>query len=452
MYKSKKRIACVGNMNNNLFSVVRHLRNLGYSADLFLVNEFEHFTPQSDTFDLQSINNIIYEVNIQNDDILKINRRKLFSVFEGYDFIIACGFSVAYLTYSGVCIDMVIPYGSDFYELPFLERDNSKSVYVNLQKKQIAKYQKKGIESAKDVIWDVTNDKFEEIINRFRLNGKRHKCTLPFLYTPEFSWKNSEKLKLECCYRDEMEKLRNNFGFIIFNHIRQSWKNPIDEWSQKGNDKIFKAFSGFIKKVNLNSCLIVFEYGSDISESKQLVRDLGIESNVKWFPITQRKDIMGMISYADIGIGEVGDNGWFSYGAIFEFLAMKKPVIHYRNDKQYSDREIELYPMYDASNEEQILNALTQCFLKPLEAEQRGEMAYEWFIKTAVNKPLKIITKAIDSKTTTLLKIRKKLMKYVLLMEDMIFYQKLMNKINLRFEQFLINRALRNIGRTNHLV
>lgn len=435
------KIACVGNMNNSFFSVVRHLRNLGYSADLFLVNEVEHFKPQSDTFDLQSINNMVYEVDIPDQDILKINKSRIFSIFEGYDYIIACGFSVAYLTYSAVNIDMVIPYGSDFYELPFFERDNSRSDYVNLQKKQVAKYQKKGIECAKDIILGVTNDKFEKLIERFQLKGKRHRYTLPFLYTPEFSWKNAEHLKQQCLYRDEMERLRANFSFIAFNHIRQSWKNPVDEWSQKGNDKIFKAFSNFIKKVNANSCLIVFEYGSDVSDSKKLVQDLGIVDNVFWFPITQRRNLMGMITYADVGIGEIGNYSWFSYGAIFEFLAMKKPVIHYRSDKLYQNRESDLYPMYDAANEEQIYEALNQCFLNPSEAERKAAMAYEWFIKSAIDKPLKIITSAIDSTKPDSLKIKKRAKKFILFFQDIIFYQKLLNKLNFRRELFLNRKS-----------
>jgi hypothetical protein len=446
MLKSKIKIACVGNMNNSFFSVARHLRNLGYSADLFLVNEFEHFKPQSDTFDLQSIKNIVYEVNIPDEDILKIDKRKIFSIFEHYDYIIACGFSVAYLTCSGVIIDMVIPYGSDIYELPFFEGDGTRSEYVNLQKKQIAKYQKKGIVAAKDIIWDVTNDNFEQIVDRFQLKGKRHKYTFPFLYTPEFNWKNADYLIQNCLYKNEMEKLRAKYSFIAFNHIRQSWKNPLDEWSQKGNDRIFRAYSRFIKEVNANSCLIVFEYGSDVSDSKKLVQDLGLMDNVVWFPIAQRRNLMGMITYADVGIGEVGDYSWFSYGAIFEFLAMKKPVIHYRNDELYQNRESGLYPMYTAANEDQIFNALKECVLNPLEAERKANLAYEWFIRTVIDKPLSIITSAIDLKVNNPLKIKKSVIKLSLLFQDIISYQKLMNKINLRLQAFRNRSRAKTIG------
>lgn len=443
MNKSKIKIACVGNMNNSFFSVTRHLRHLGYCADLFIVNEFDHFKPQSDTFDLQNIDDLVHEINIPDQDILKIDKRKIFSIFENYDYVIACGFSIAYLTFSFVQIDMVIPYGSDIYELPFFERDPSKSTYVNLQKKVVAKYQKMGIENAKEIIWDITNDKFEKIIERFYLKGKRHRCTFPFLFTPEFSWKNFELLRQNCLYREEMEAIKSNFNFIAFNHIRQSWKNPVDQWSQKGNDKIFRAFSYFVKNVNLNSCLIVFEYGPDVSNSKQLIRDLGIEGNVKWFPITQRKNIMGMISYANVGIGEIGDNNWFSYGAIFEFLAMKKPVIHYRKDELYQNAASDIYPMYDAANEEQIFGALRQCFLKPLEAERISSVAYEWFIKAVIDKPLSIITAAIDSVKNDSLKNKKIIKKINLFFQDIIGYQKIVNKINFRLELFMCKNDLK---------
>jgi len=445
MKTDKIKIACVGNMNNSFFSVVRHLRHNGYKADLFLVDEFEHFKPQSDTFVLQEISYMIYDINIPGQDILKIDKLKIFSTFEDYDFIIACGLSIAYLTYSFVYIDLIIPYGADFYEVPFFKRDFSKDAYFNLQKKHIARYQKRGIEGAKDILWDSTNAQFEKVLENFQLKGKRHYSTSPFLYTPEFSWKNSGNLRNCCLYGYEMEELRAKFNFIAFNHIRQSWKKPMDEWSQKGNDKIFRAFSKFIKTVNEDACLIVFEYGSDVHDSKILVQELGISRNVIWFPITERRHLMGMISYADIGIGEIGDYGWVSYGAIYEFLAMKKPIIHHRGDASRGDANSHLYPMYDAENEEQVFEGLKECFTNPSDAVRKGDIAHEWFTKTAIEKPINIIKSAIDLKKTNKFKIKKNLKKFLLFFQYLIFYQELVNKINFKLELALSKRGSKTI-------
>ena len=46
---SKKKIALIGNVNNNLFALMRHLRDLGYDAHLFHRPENDHFQPKADT-------------------------------------------------------------------------------------------------------------------------------------------------------------------------------------------------------------------------------------------------------------------------------------------------------------------------------------------------------------------------------------------------------------------
>ena len=51
----KIKIACIGNMNNNMFCLVRYLRDKGYDAHLFLVDEFDHFLPGSDSYNLEYI-------------------------------------------------------------------------------------------------------------------------------------------------------------------------------------------------------------------------------------------------------------------------------------------------------------------------------------------------------------------------------------------------------------
>ena len=69
------KIALVGNMNNNMFPLMKHLRSKGYDAHLFFSNQnlADHFHPKADTFfieDLQYchainwLDNLFYNVNI----------------------------------------------------------------------------------------------------------------------------------------------------------------------------------------------------------------------------------------------------------------------------------------------------------------------------------------------------------------------------------------------------
>jgi len=428
MNKSKIKIACVENMNNNMFAIVRHLRYLGYNAELILTKEFSHFKPEADTFESISTDYIV-ESDFLNSDLLYTNQLKLNKFFSKYNFIIACGYSIAYLAFAKVKIDVVIPYGSDLYDLPFFEIQDVNNTYFNTQRAALAKYQRQGIENSTAVIFDYTNSDFEKIIESFNLKGTRYKYTCPFIFTPEFNWKNSKSIQEKSLLSCKMLEVREKFDFIVFSHIRQSWKNPIDIWSYKGNERIFKGFKKFLELTNANACIIVFEYGSDIEDSKKLIVELGLEKNVIWFPTLERKNILSMISFIDVGIGEVGNYSWVSYGAIFEFLCMKKPVIHNRKDSLYEKIVDHLYPMYSAANAEEVTQALASCFLNREQANEIAIKANEWYFDYAINKPLAVLTALIEKKGTILPFIYKKVNIILLKVESLVFFLKLKLKL-----------------------
>src|SRR5690554_5123088 len=47
----KQRIALIGNMNNNLFALARHLRDREYAVRQFFADRSPHFHPSTDSFD-----------------------------------------------------------------------------------------------------------------------------------------------------------------------------------------------------------------------------------------------------------------------------------------------------------------------------------------------------------------------------------------------------------------
>jgi hypothetical protein len=397
MKESKIKIACVENMNNNMFAVMRHLRQRGYNADLICSDEVDHFLPKADTFE-ETYLSYIKEFDFTKNDILNADKLLINKFFSNYDFIIACGPSIAYLTYAGVKIDIVIPYGSDLYNVPFYEPENAHDPVLDKWRVVLAKNQKKGIENATAVIFDYTSEDFEKVIDKFNFKGTRYKYPCPFIFTPEFNWKKASYLQSVSSFSSKMTAIKNKYEFIAFSHIRQAWKNPPDIWCYKGNERIFRAFREFLDRTGANACLIVFEYGTCIQDSKDLVTELKLDNNVIWFPLMQRRDILTMISYIDVGIGEIGNFSWFSYGAIYEFLCMKKPVIHRRDDKVYIGKVDSFYPMYSAANEEQVTSALIDCYSNKARSEQIAEDAYEWYRINAIDRPIEIIVSEIEKK------------------------------------------------------
>src|SRR5207249_1476051 len=114
-----------------------------------------------------------------------------------------------------------------------------------------------------------------------------------------------------------------------------SWKNPEDPFAQKGNDRLVNAYAKFLTgRPEVRACLVMFEYGDDVEETKSLVRALDIEKNVRWFPAMYRKDLMVGLSLSDIGCGEFAIS-CFGAGTVYETLAMGKPLLHYRDDAQH---------------------------------------------------------------------------------------------------------------------
>lgn len=385
------KIACLGNMNNSMFAIQRYLLDNGHDANLILFGDEDHFKPEADTFDITSYLNKIKYVEWLKKDLLSFDKQEVKSELKKYDFVIASGNIMSYLNACNIIVDLFIPYGSDLYELPFPRKESSESSYYKMLEEVEISKQRKSIETSAAILWDYTNDDFEKIFDKLKLKGKRIKLPSPFIYVGEFNEMNFDHLKKMSVFSKRMEDIRKNFDLIIFNHSRQCWKNPPDQWSYKGNDVILKAYSKFKRTSSLKSCLILFEYGPDVEHTKMLANELGIQEHIIWMPLMPRKEILTIINFADVGLGEIGHYSWFSYGAIYEFLSMKKPVIHFRNDKLYKDHYNTMYPMFSAKNEQELIDHLSEYEKNPTYFKEVGVNAYNWFKENAINKPIKAI-------------------------------------------------------------
>ena len=95
--KKNKKIALIGNSNNNFFSLTRFLKDKGYEADLFLCNnELSHFHPSNDTYSLDFMQ-YTFRLPFGNlywflDEIEMLQKNKhIMQKFSNYDVIFACG-------------------------------------------------------------------------------------------------------------------------------------------------------------------------------------------------------------------------------------------------------------------------------------------------------------------------------------------------------------------------
>ena len=78
-----------------MFSLVRHLRRQGYDAKLILTSGFDHFRPEADTFE-ELNSELVVKMDFINGDILNLDKKIIRDFFLEFNFIIACGFSIAF--------------------------------------------------------------------------------------------------------------------------------------------------------------------------------------------------------------------------------------------------------------------------------------------------------------------------------------------------------------------
>ncbi len=393
--RKKKKVLCLGNMNNNFFSLARYLKDAGYEVGLrTMLNEPAHFGPSADSYtnDYESYTQRIRWSNMPSD-YTGITRKQIKEDIGGYDYFIGCGASPAFFHKAGIKLDIFIPYGSDLDVIPFLRRYDYQKRRKLFKRWRLAVNQRKGIENASYVLFDYTNDDCEAVFKRFDMKGERLLLSSPLLYLPEYSLDNINKYAQNCAHYRRFQELRAGHSFIAFHHSGHWWKDLPTELFYKGSDKIIEGFAQFVKDVP-DALLVLFEYGGDFEESKKLVKKLGIENNVAWFPKMPRKEIMLGLSMCDVGIGEIS-RPWIMYGTISEMMAMAKPIVMNQADAASVKAYKTIYPVQQATNSEEVAAGLKYYHDNPDKAKQDGDANHRWIteelIQTSLDKIISLI-------------------------------------------------------------
>ncbi len=217
---------------------------------------------------------------------------------------------------------------------------------------------------------------------------------MPILYEKQYNEPNFAALPEYAKAR----KIKNDHDFIIFHQCRHEWIVLKETLHYKANELLIEAYATFVEKnADVKAMLILFEYGTDWKESKKLTTDLGIEDKVLWLPLMNRSQLMMWASIADLGVGELG-HSWFSYGSVYEILALKKPFIGNRTESLYIDQHPELYPMVSCTTPEEIEKTFEDFKIRPDYYKAMGNKGYEWFMEFAINKPIKVLVEILEKK------------------------------------------------------
>lgn len=391
------KIACIGNMNNMLFSLTRYLRDRGYDAELLMHNnEFDHFFPDKDSYDL-SYQKFCKQLDWGDVDSWK--KRSSLSIKEDvaqYDFIIGTGPTPAFLNYVGISLDVFFPHGSDLFQFPFLE--DRMRFDQKLRNKDLVEFyrgQIAGIQRAYCVNQEISKIQYRGPIIKLDVLDKVHYFGCPLVYSPIYGdtiQENYSKSK----YYTLFQQLRDNNDILVVNQARHQWKNAAAIGQEgKGTDVLINGFADFVKSSSSSTLLVLFDYGIDVQTSKDLIQELGIEDKVLWLPKMSRSEIMILLSLADFVCGEF-EPGCLGGGTTWEAFVSGSILLHYVDTDEVKFEHFDSpYPFVNAKNSDVIKAALDNFEKKDEVLLKLGLDGREWynrnFSQRSVNEWINLI-------------------------------------------------------------
>jgi hypothetical protein len=368
------RVALIGNMNNNHFALMRHLRDLGADAHLFLYsNEHAHFMPQCDTTEWERWRPFVHELGVSNGgrDAFYRPIGPVAEKLAGFDACLGNGISPVLFERMGRRLDLFVPYceGGEFIvEHEWKWSKPLASAYTALRKAAMERAVARFVDAV------VTANMHDHSLATFRRLGKATtNMFLPMLYL-EFGGATLSAPLAAAAKRME------GASIAVFSQVSHFWKNlPVGHYMGgvgKRNQWLIQGFADYVRQSGDRQALLAMvEYGPDVAASKSLIADLGIADQVLWLPLMTRVEIMALLDHADLGGSEFAGMLWG--GAGWEFLAKGVPMLHYLDrPEEYALPDRPLPPFFNVASPEAITRVMLENDATSLRT--KGAAAQAW--------------------------------------------------------------------------
>jgi glycosyltransferase involved in cell wall biosynthesis len=388
------KVGCIGNMNNSMYCLTRYLRDRGIDAELLLLSlEQSHFLPSNDS---TSEDWRIYTRQLawgSPESFDTTHPQRIAEDLAPYEFLVGCNFAPAFIQRAGRILDIFCPHGSDYLEVPFYPGADGKSL------SNLALAQQAAIRDTPTIFCPFQFVEREEGWKRLEKRGERFFMPIPFIYLPAYSDEKIQELAANSAPYVKMRALREAHDLLIFNHSRHVWASPERAYDFKGSDVLLRGFAEFLRqRPQTKACLATFEYGPDVAASKELIKTLGIEDRVFWFPQSNRREIMPCLALADIACSEFVFSGLLSC-VICESLAMGKPILGKRLDETYDWKYDKLYPMLNAATPSEVAARLIASCDDTSHLARLGAEGRLWLEQVCINPTLDKMEQLIRQKS-----------------------------------------------------
>lgn len=373
------RVAVIGNMNNNNFALMRHLRDLGADAHLFLYsNEHSHFLPQQDTTEWSKWEPYVHALGVSNGgrDDFCFSIRPIAAKLEGFEAFLGNGIAPVLFERMGRRLDVFVPYcdGCEFViEHAWDWGRPLASAYTLIRRNAMERAVRRSV----DVV--VTANVHEHSLGTFRRLGKSTtNMFIPMLY--------DEGARGDQAFDDRLAAAAarmDHASIAVFSHVAHFWRTlPVAHYMGgvgKRNHWLIEGFARYVEiKSDRHALLALVEYGPDVAASRDLIDRLGISDQVLWLPLMSRVQIMGLLEHADIGGSEFAGMLWG--GAGWEFLSKGVPMLHFMQDADnYALPGRPLPPFFNTGSPEEIAAVLSGHDRAAL--REKGRAAKAWYDK-----------------------------------------------------------------------
>ncbi len=380
------KVHLYGNTLNNAYNLTQFLRAKAVDAEMFIdrSSPAEQDYPWWEDRDLSPSNLPewihFYDTRPFFPAPNKLTR-KMIEHFGQCDVALVCGFGpilamkarVPFVVYgigsdlNGLAIDVEVMsiLRSHMPALRRLRRLAKLLTYSQLQKTAIL--------DAADKVLVLMGYQVNSIINKYGLAWKTSKARL--------AW-DTEKYAAPVDH-GLYERYRS-YDLLFFMISRHSWRSVWDDI--KGNDKFIRAFARFMKGGGSrpNVRLITIDKGGDVSASRRLIHDLGIEDHVEWVGEMNKDGVRAFESLPNcVVVDQFWHDEWyrrfpedrerpvigFGSGSI-EALSAGRPLITTFSDEAFYDGNAP--PILSAFSEDDIYRRLVE--VHGMTAAQRHTM------------------------------------------------------------------------------